>query len=128
MLQRQSSAETPQFQADEAWPPEQRPGGQFGSVGADPAKPGQAFEYPSGQEQRPHERLPQTFVPDDAPLDVADDAAKIGLELAQALVGALKGVRALHSEQEGRHHQRLSVWSRDSCVRACKDQQKATLL
>ena len=43
-LQRQSSSETPQFQADEAWPREQRLGGQFGSLGADPANPGQAFE------------------------------------------------------------------------------------
>src|SRR5207247_8005416 len=47
------------------------------------------FQHPSGQEQRPHERLPQTFVPNDVPLDVADDAAKIGLELAYAPVGAL---------------------------------------
>jgi hypothetical protein len=34
--------------------------------------------------------LLQTFVPDDVPLDVADDAAKIGLELAQAPVGAFE--------------------------------------
>jgi hypothetical protein len=48
------------------------------------------FQHPSGQEQRPRERLPQTFVPNDVPLDVADDAAKIGLELAQAPVGAFE--------------------------------------
>ena len=35
----------------------------------------------AGQEQRPYERLPQLFIPDDAPLDVADDTAEIGLEL-----------------------------------------------
>jgi hypothetical protein len=39
-----------------------------------------------GQEQRPHEGL----VPDDVPLDVSDDAPEIGLELAQAPVGALE--------------------------------------
>jgi len=33
---------------------------------------------------------PANFVPDDVPLDVADDAAKIGLELAQAPVGAFE--------------------------------------
>src|SRR5260221_4986510 len=48
------------------------------------------FQHAPGQEQRSHERLPQNLIPDDVPLDVADDAAKIGLELAQALVGALE--------------------------------------
>src|SRR6266545_3068872 len=40
------------------------------------------FQHAPGQEQRSHERLPQNLIPDDVPLDVADDAAKIGLELA----------------------------------------------
>ena len=40
------------------------------------------FQHAPGQEQRPYERLPQLFIPDDAPLDVADDTAEIGLELA----------------------------------------------
>src|SRR5262249_51010897 len=35
-----------------------------------------------GQEQGRYERFPQIFIPDDAPLDVADDTAEIGLELA----------------------------------------------
>ena len=48
------------------------------------------FQHAPGQEQRSHERHPQNLIPDDVPLDVADDAAKIGLELAQALVGALE--------------------------------------
>src|SRR5260221_13908085 len=48
------------------------------------------FQHAPGQEQRSRERLPQNLIPDDVPLDVADDAAKIGLELAQALVGALE--------------------------------------
>jgi hypothetical protein len=33
----------------------------------------------------PHERLPQIFLPGDAPLEVTDDVAKISLELTQAL-------------------------------------------
>src|SRR6516164_8421779 len=40
------------------------------------------LQHAPGQEQRPYERLPQLFIPDDAPLDVADDTAEIGLELA----------------------------------------------
>jgi hypothetical protein len=40
------------------------------------------LQHAPGQIQRPHERLPQIFIPDNAPLDVADHAAKIGLELA----------------------------------------------
>src|SRR5215475_10201688 len=40
------------------------------------------FQHAPGQEQRPYERFPQIFIPDDAPLDVADDTAEIGLELA----------------------------------------------
>ena len=39
------------------------------------------LQHAPGQEQRPYERLPQLFIPDDAPLDVADDTAEIGLEL-----------------------------------------------
>jgi len=41
---RDEAALLQKFQAGEAWPPAQRLGGQFGSVGADPAKLGQAFE------------------------------------------------------------------------------------
>ena len=48
------------------------------------------FQHAPGEIQRSHERLLQTFVPDDVPLDVADDAAKIDLELAQAPVGAFE--------------------------------------
>src|SRR5262244_721852 len=40
------------------------------------------FQHAPGQEQRPYERLPQIFIPDNTPLDVADDTAEIGLELA----------------------------------------------
>jgi hypothetical protein len=40
------------------------------------------FQHAPGQEQRPYERFPQIFIPDNAPLDVADDTAEIGLELA----------------------------------------------
>ena len=40
------------------------------------------FQHAPGQEQRPYERFPQIFIPDDAPLDVADDTAEKGLELA----------------------------------------------
>jgi len=40
------------------------------------------LQHAPGQEQRPHERFPQIFIPDDAPLDVANDPAEIGLELA----------------------------------------------
>jgi len=40
------------------------------------------LQHAPGQEQRPYERFPQIFIPDDAPLDVADDTAEIGLELA----------------------------------------------
>ena len=40
------------------------------------------FQHAPGQEQRPHECFPQIFIPDDVPLDVADDTAEIGLELA----------------------------------------------
>jgi hypothetical protein len=40
------------------------------------------FQHAPGQEQRPYERFPQIFIPDDVPLDVADDTAEIGLELA----------------------------------------------
>jgi len=40
------------------------------------------FQHAPGQEQRPYERFPQIFIPDDLPLDVADDTAEIGLELA----------------------------------------------
>src|SRR5262249_17984785 len=47
------------------------------------------LQHAPGQEQRPYERFPQPFIPDDAPLDVADDTAEIGFELAQTPVGAL---------------------------------------
>ena len=40
------------------------------------------LQHAPGQEQRPYERFPQIFIPDDAPLDVADVTAEIGLELA----------------------------------------------
>jgi hypothetical protein len=40
------------------------------------------FQHAPGQEQRPYECFPQIFIPDDSPLDVADDTAEIGLELA----------------------------------------------
>ena len=40
------------------------------------------LQHALGQEQRPHERFPQIFIPDNAPPDVADDTAEIGLELA----------------------------------------------
>ena len=40
------------------------------------------LQHAPGQEQGPYERFPQIFIPDNAPLDVADDAAEIGLELA----------------------------------------------
>src|SRR6516162_8585178 len=40
------------------------------------------FQHAPGQEQRPYECFPQIFIPDNAPLDVADDTAEIGLELA----------------------------------------------
>jgi hypothetical protein len=40
------------------------------------------FQHAPGQEQRPYERFPQIFIPDNTPLDVADDTAEIGLELA----------------------------------------------
>src|SRR5262249_40515232 len=48
------------------------------------------LQHAPGQEQRPYERFPQIFIPDDAPLDVADDTAEIGLELAQTPVGAFE--------------------------------------
>ena len=40
------------------------------------------FQHAPGQEQRPYECFLQIFIPDDSPLDVADDTAEIGLELA----------------------------------------------
>ena len=40
------------------------------------------LQHAPGQEQLPYERFPQIFIPDDGPLDVADDTAEIGLELA----------------------------------------------
>jgi len=40
------------------------------------------FQHAPGQEQRPYECFPHIFIPDDSPLDVADDTAEIGLELA----------------------------------------------
>jgi hypothetical protein len=40
------------------------------------------FQHAPGQEQGPYECFPQIFIPNDAPLDVADDTAEIGLELA----------------------------------------------
>jgi hypothetical protein len=40
------------------------------------------LEHASGKIQRPYERFPQILPPADAPLDVADDTAEIGLELA----------------------------------------------
>src|SRR5262249_2198420 len=40
------------------------------------------LQHAPGQEQGPYERFPQIFIPDDAPFDVADDTAEIGLELA----------------------------------------------
>src|SRR6266516_7722665 len=48
------------------------------------------FQHAPGQEQRPHERFPQNLIPGNVPLDVANDPAEIGLELAQAPVGALE--------------------------------------
>src|SRR5215475_907487 len=48
------------------------------------------LQHAPGQEQRPYERFPQIFIPDDAPLDVADDTAEIGLELAQTPVCSLE--------------------------------------
>jgi hypothetical protein len=47
----------------------------------------------AGRDTAAARTLPQIFVPDDVPLDVSDDAAKIGLELAQAPVGALELMR-----------------------------------
>ena len=38
------------------------------------------LQHAPGQEQRPYECFPQIFIPADAPLDVADDTAEIGLE------------------------------------------------
>ena len=40
------------------------------------------FQHAPGQEQRRYECFLQIFIPDDLPLDVADDTAEIGLELA----------------------------------------------
>jgi hypothetical protein len=40
------------------------------------------FQHAPGQEQRPYECFSQIFITDDSPLDVADDTAEIGLELA----------------------------------------------
>jgi hypothetical protein len=40
------------------------------------------FQHAPGQEQRRYECFPHIFIPDDSPLDVTDNPAKIGLELA----------------------------------------------
>src|SRR5262245_22363884 len=40
------------------------------------------FQHAPGQEQGPYQCFLQIFIPDDLPLDVADDTAEIGLELA----------------------------------------------
>src|SRR5947209_6710922 len=40
------------------------------------------LQHAPGEIQRPHERFPQIFISDNAPPDVADDTAEIGLELA----------------------------------------------
>jgi hypothetical protein len=40
------------------------------------------LQHAPGQEQRAYECFPQIFIPADSPLDVADDTAEIGLELA----------------------------------------------
>jgi hypothetical protein len=48
------------------------------------------FKHAPGEIQRPHERFPQNLNPGNVPLDVANDPAEIGLELAQAPVGAFE--------------------------------------
>jgi hypothetical protein len=48
------------------------------------------FKHAPGEIQRPHERFPQNLIPGNVPLDVANDPAEIGLELAQAPVGAFE--------------------------------------
>ena len=35
------------------------------------------MQHAPGQEQRPYERFPQIFIPDNAPLDVADDTLRL---------------------------------------------------
>jgi hypothetical protein len=40
------------------------------------------LQHAPGQEQRPHEHLAQELIAGNATLDVSDDAAEIGLELA----------------------------------------------
>jgi hypothetical protein len=40
------------------------------------------LQHAPGQEQGPYECFLQIFIPDDAPPDVVDDTAAIGLELA----------------------------------------------
>jgi hypothetical protein len=47
------------------------------------------LQHAPGEIQRPHERLPQIFVPDEVTFDVADDAAKRGLELRKLLLARL---------------------------------------
>ena len=42
------------------------------------------LQHAPGQEQRPHERFPQIFIPDDAPLDVANE--RYGLDNAANVV------------------------------------------
>lgn len=85
-------------------------------------------QHAAGEEKLAGEGLLQAIIADDAPCDVTDDAAEIGLELAQALVGALEllgmgvgllldqrqladagiGMAQAHAELFGQPHQPLA--------------------